>query len=126
KRLAGQAAKRYLLHVGDSFELGELAQKFPLTEAFVRFDVPGEVQPIDANRVDRSAREDQSHSRQASHRNEAFAYPRPFTPTKRTKKVPARTILKKASRRGLTVNSPEPFIPCGESKWTERSDLIPP
>src|SRR5215813_13771739 len=93
KRLAGQAAKRYLLHVGDSFELGELAQKFPLAEAFVRFDVPGEVQPIDANRVDRSTCEDQSHSRQASHCNEAFAYPRLFTPTKRTKEVASRSTL---------------------------------
>src|SRR6516164_854415 len=87
QRLAGQAAKRYLLHVSDSFELGELAQKFPLAEALVRFDVPGEVQPIEANRVDRSTREDQPHSRQASHRDETFAYPRPFPPTKRTKKL---------------------------------------
>src|SRR5215470_10285966 len=73
QRLAGQAAKRYLLHIGDSFELGELAQKFSLTEALVRFDVPGEIQPIDANRVDRSTCEDQPHSCQASHCNETFA-----------------------------------------------------
>jgi hypothetical protein len=60
--------------LGDSFELGELAQKFPLAEALVCFDVTGEVQPIDANRVDRTTREDQSHSRQAIHCNETFAY----------------------------------------------------
>src|SRR5262249_18835512 len=93
KRLAGQAAKRYLLHVGDSFELGELAQKLPLAEAFVRFDVPGEVQPIDANRGDRSPCQGQSHSGQASHGNGALAYPRPFTPTKHTKEVASRSTL---------------------------------
>src|SRR5262245_56599311 len=70
QRLAGQAAKRYLLHRGDSFELREPAQKFPIAQSLIRLDVPSKIQTIDANRVDRSTREDQSHSRQDIHRNE--------------------------------------------------------
>src|SRR5262249_8276263 len=63
-----QAAERYLLDCGDSLEFRELAKKFPVAQPLVRLDVPGQVQTIDANRVDRSPRKDQSHSRQDIHR----------------------------------------------------------
>src|SRR5262249_43451632 len=67
QRLARQAAERYFLDSGNILELRELAQQLALSEALVRLDVPGKVQPIDANGVDRSARKDQSHFRQSIH-----------------------------------------------------------
>ena len=67
QRLAGQAPKRYLLNSGDALELRELAQELALSKSLVRLDVPGQIQTIGTDRIDRSARKNQSHSRQAGH-----------------------------------------------------------
>ena len=61
QRLARQATERDLLHTRDGLELGKLSQQFAITQPFVRLDVPGEIQAIDADGIDRPARQDQSH-----------------------------------------------------------------
>ena len=60
--VAGQAAERNFLDGRDVFQLRDSAQQLSVVEPLPGLDVPGQVQPVGADRIDGAAGDDQANS----------------------------------------------------------------
>jgi hypothetical protein len=60
-RLAGEPPERDLLHVGDRRQFRDAGDEFAVLEPLARLDVEGKVEPVDTDRIDRPAGEDQGN-----------------------------------------------------------------
>jgi hypothetical protein len=67
--MARQAAKGDLLNVGYLFEFRQLLEQFAVLQAFPGFDVPGEIEPVFADRVNGAAGQDERDSGLVGHEN---------------------------------------------------------
>src|SRR5215831_7450914 len=67
ERMAGKAAERDFANGGDSREFGNLRDQFAVSKTLAGFDIPGEIEPVGPDRVDRPAGKDQPNSRQCGH-----------------------------------------------------------
>jgi hypothetical protein len=60
--MAGKAAKRHFLNVGDGFQFGQLLQQLAVAEAFAGFDVPSKIQTVFADGINRASGNDQRYT----------------------------------------------------------------